>query len=397
MFLEKLEKAKRNSYNLASMDHQLRCQIIEDIASVLSASKDYILKENQKDLSQAEIENISVSLKDRLKLDEKRLDSMIDSLRKIIELADPLVEEKSWTHKNGMTITKVRVPIGLLLVFYEARPNVTTDTIGLALKTGNSVILKGSRQTKYTNIAIEKVIQDVLRKYNLKDNILFFSDLNHEESKELLKSSKIDLVIPRGGENLKNFVKENSLAPVLGAGGGVCHVYVAETADLKSAANIIFNAKTQRPSVCNALECVLIHEKHLNQESFDLLFKKLIDFGVEISENSEDYGKEFLDLKLCVKTVNSLDSAIEHINFYGTGHSDSIITQDMDEAKIFCKKIDSACVYVNASTRFTDGEEFGFGAEIGISTQKLHARGPIGPAQLTSYKYLILGKGQVRD
>lgn len=405
-----VKKVKTLWPRLASLEHKSRCLIIEQVSKAIKSNFAKILEANQKDLEAGKADGMTTALIDRLTLTEARLNGMVSGLSKIASLPDPLDDSIEYVHQNGMKIKKVRAPIGVLLVVYEARPNVTTDTVGLALKTGNAAILKGSRQTKFTNAALAEVIGEVLAQNSLDGTIVFFPSLTAEQSLELVSSPDLDLVIPRGGEGLKNLVKQHAKAPVLGAGGGVCHVYISPSADLDAAAKIIFNAKTQRPGVCNALETVLIHESLLDKVKIDELFAELLNFKVEIRADEKlcklndkfklaaefDWATEYLDLILSVKTVNSVNDAIHHINKYGTGHSDAIITQDDEEAEIFCKLVDSGCVYVNASTRFTDGEEFGFGAEIGISTQKLHARGPIGPKELTTCKYIITGDGQIR-
>lgn len=399
-------KTKAAWPKLIALNDTERCKIILHIANSLEANQKIILQANQKDLEKASA--LTSALKDRLSLTLTRLEGMIEGLQKIAVLPNPLEKQAEWTLENGLKIQKVAVPMGLILVVYEARPNVTTDTVGLAIKTGNGAILKGSRQTKFTNQALAEIIEKALKEKNLDNSILFFPELSSEQTIELISHEAIDLVIPRGGEGLKNLVKQYAKAPVLGAGGGVCHVYVSQAADLEKAKQIIFNAKTQRPSVCNALETVLIHQDLCKPQIIDQLLEPCLNMGVLIKADStlqnfnksfqkaSDWGTEYLDLTLAIKSVNCLEEAIKHINKYGTHHSDSIITENQKEAELFCKLVDSGCVYINASTRFTDGEIFGFGAEIGISTQKLHARGPIGPKELTTYKYLIHGKGQIR-
>lgn len=407
-----LNNIKKAWPKLACLSNEKRNQIIIEIADLIKNNINYILTANQKDINIGKQNKLTNTLLDRLSLNESRLNSMVESLYKIAKLPDPLnIENKTWTHKSGMLIQKIRVPIGLLLIVYEARPNVTTDTIGLVIKTGNAAILKGSRQTENTNIALSKYIKIVLEKYNLLECFGFFNTLDEKQSIELISNKNIDLIIPRGGEKLKEFVKKYAVASVLGAGGGLCHIYISDKADLQKAQQIIFNAKTQRPSVCNSVETVLIHKNLLDKNTIKTLFQPLLDHKVSIKADQElcnlntnfelatelDWETEYLDLILAIKSVNSLEEATEHINKYSTRHSEAIITENETEAKIFCQIIDSACIYVNASTRFTDGEEFGFGAEIGISTQKLHARGPIGLTELTTYKYLILGQGQIRN
>ncbi|MDJ0625866.1 MAG: glutamate-5-semialdehyde dehydrogenase [Candidatus Caenarcaniphilales bacterium] len=407
---DSVKKVKKKWPLLASLNHKKRCELINDIAEKISLNFTSIIEANKKDLDVARNENLSKALVDRLTLSEARLNGMVNGLKKIANLDDPLDDIQTWHHVNGMKFSKVRVPIGVILVVYEARPNVTTDTVGLAIKTGNSAILKGSRQTKFSNSVLGELINAVLEKNNLKDSIAFFPELSPDESKELISNPDLDLVIPRGGEGLKKIVNQNSKAPVLGAGGGVCHAYISQYADLNKAREIIFNSKTQRPGVCNALETVLINEDLLQKDKIEELFRKLLDYGVSIRVSEElkglnekfnlatekDWETEYLDLILSVKVVSSVGEAIEHINKYSTGHSDTIITENKEEARTFTQQVDSGSVYVNASTRFTDGEEYGFGAEIGISTQKLHARGPIGPKELTTYKYIIEGDGQTR-
>jgi glutamate-5-semialdehyde dehydrogenase len=399
---------QENKHKIATLSDEHRSKLIEEIANSLESQTDLVLTANQKDL--AENTNLSSALQDRLTLNESRLASMISGLRKVAKLPDPLNEVISWKHAKGMEISKIRVPIGLILIVYEARPNVTTDAVGLCLKTGNSAILKGSRQTKHTNQALAQIINSVLEKNNLANTIGFLSELSEEESIQLIGSDKLDLIIPRGGENLKKFIQKYAQAPILGAGGGVCHAYISESANLDIAQNIILNGKTQRPGVCNSLETVLIHKSLVNKAAIEKLFKPLTDMGVTIradqaiceinkefeQANEADWETEYLDLILSVKSVDSTEEAIAHINTFNTSHSDAIITENQEGADLFCKLVDAACVYVNVSTRFTDGEEFGFGAEIGNSTQKLHARGPIGPKEITTYKYLIKGNGQVR-
>lgn len=416
MFDTVIKQAQQSSLVLASMPHTERCQIIQEIATAINNNTETILAENKKDLDSAIENNIDKALLDRLKLDASRLEAMTNGMSQIITLNDPLKVESQHTHDNGMEIIKKRVPLGVLLVVYEARPNVSTDTVALALKTGNAVILKGSRQTKYSNSILGNIIKEVLEKYNLQDAVLFYPDLTHEKSAELISSEYIDIIIPRGGEKLKSVVKKLAKAPVLGAGGGTCHTYISQYADINKAKNIIHNAKTQRPSVCNSLETVLIDSSLINKKSLDNILELLIQDNVIFyvdsniksiysdnnnfipieDSNNNFWHTEHLDLKISLKTVNNTQEAINHINTYSTGHSDCIISENTQEIDLFSNLVDSSCVYSNASIRFTDGEVFGFGAEIGISTQKLHARGPIGTHELTSYKYIIQGTGQIR-
>lgn len=349
---------------------------------------------------------------DRLKLTDKRIEAMAEGLEQIAGLTDPVGEVmERFDRPNGLHIEKVRVPMGVIGIIYEARPNVTADAFGLCFKTGNAVILKGGKDAFYSNQAVTNVIQDALAVEGIDRNaVLLIENNDRAVTKAFMKLKEyVDVLIPRGGAGLIRSVVENSTIPVIETGTGNCHIYIDETADLEKAVPIVINAKTQRIGVCNACESLLVHRKIANR-ILPVLGKALLEKQVEIrgdeivrsqipqaaAVTEEDYGKEYLDLILSVKTVDSLEEAIAHINKYNTGHSDAILTQDQESAKKFLREVDAACVYVNASTRFTDGFEFGFGAEIGISTQKLHARGPMGLKELTSYKYQITGDGQVR-
>ncbi len=412
LILKQLAMAKRASLSLASQSLSERNQALELIKKELLNSIDYILEANNQDLEDPENAELSLAIKDRLRLNSSKIQGMAQGIQKIIDMPDPLNQVlDTWTHANGMQITKIRVPLGVIGIIYEGRPNVTTDAVALAIKSGNSIILRGSRQAYHSNLAIMDVIYKALESSSLpSDAIQYLANKSREASKLMLEASEyIDLIIPRGGEALKSFVSENSAVPVLGAGGGVCHVYIAKSADIDKAIAIALNAKISRPSVCNACETILLDINH--QEGLaPRLVAELLAQGVEIwgdelvqrlsplikKANLETWSQEYLDLKVSMKFVKNIEEAIEHINKYSTQHSDAIITQDSQEAKLFQTLINSACVYVNASTRFTDGEEFGFGAEMGISTQKMHARGPIGARELCSYKFLIDGNGQIR-
>lgn len=410
-FSTKINIAKKESRILATLEHSYRCQIIKDIAMHIQANTPAILTSNQQDIEQAKHNNTPIALLDRLTLTEDRVTDMCEGMLSIADLPNPLITESEYINPdNQLIIKKQRVPLGLILVVYEARPNVGTDTVAISLKTGNAVILKGSKHTKYTNQCIQQLVSEILIKYNIKNCIMFETELSYEQTAELISHSNIDLIIPRGGENLKNIVNKLAKAPVLGAGGGVCHAYISEFADLKKASEIITNAKTHRPSVCNALESVLIHKSLMTKDNLDLIFNNIMNncsVKVVASQDIQQYlncdladdstwSNEYLDLQLSAKSVDSLEDAINHINTYSTGHSDCIISENIEECQLFMDLVDSSCVYSNASTRFTDGSVFGFGAEIGISTQKLHARGPIGIKELTSYKYQIVGNGQIR-
>ena len=414
--ISKLKLAKLAARKLAKASTKDKNEVLRLIAEELLKSKDHILAENQKDIEDGKKNNLSSALLDRLLLNEKRLEDMGGSIEKVIKLPDPIGKViSSWKHPKGMTITKVSVPLGVICVIYEARPNVTTDAVSLAIKSGNAIILRGSKQSTFSNQAIVDVIHQALCKGEVTsplqpDIVQIIASKEREETIRILEAEKyIDLVIPRGGEELKEFVQKHSKIPVIGAGGGTCHLFIDESAKEKEAIDIAVNAKTQRPGVCNAIETLLVHRNIaktlLPKIESALLEKKVELFADEKSKlilksakpaTEDDWYKEYLDLKLTVKIVDSLEEAIDHINKYGTKHSESIITENKEHAERFQSEVDAACVYVNASTRFTDGEEFGFGSEIGISTQKLHARGPIALEQLVTYKYLITGEGQIR-
>ena len=371
-----------------------------------------ILSANEKDCARAEENGMAEGLLDRLKLTGARIEAMAEGLRQIASLPDPVGEVmETFDRPNGLHIEKVRVPMGVIGIIYEARPNVTADAFGLCFKTGNAVILKGGRDAFYSNQAVTAVIGETLEKEGIDKNAILLIENNDRAVTTAFMKMKeyVDVLIPRGGAGLIRSVVENSTIPVIETGTGNCHIFIDESADLAKAVPIVINAKTQRIGVCNACESLLVHEK-IADKILPALGKALLEKKVEIRGDEavraqipeahtvaeEDYGTEYLDLILSVKTVASLEEAIAHINKYNTGHSDSILTQDQTHAQKFLREVDSACVYVNASTRFTDGFEFGFGAEIGISTQKLHARGPMGLKELTSYKYQITGTGQVR-
>lgn len=411
--IDQLKLAKESSRKLANTTEEERNKALELIAEELLKSESFIVSENQKDINEGKKNNLSDALLDRLLLNEKRLSGMVSGIKKVITQKDPIGKTlDTKKHPNGMIIEKVSVPLGVVCVIYEARPNVTTDAVALALKSGNAIVLRGSQHATYSNQAIVSVINKALSKSSLNPNVVqFIASKDREETIKILEREEyIDLVIPRGGEDLKNFVQKHSKIPVIGAGGGTCHLFIDETADEKIGLEVAINAKTQRPGVCNAIETILVH-KNISKTFLPNLEKKLKEKNVEIfacdktkniirdvkNATEEDWYKEYLDLKVAVKVVDSIDEAISHINKYGTKHSESIITKDKINTKKFQNEIDAACVYVNASTRFTDGEEFGFGAEVGISTQKLHARGPIGLEQLVTYKYLINGEGQIRS
>lgn len=396
---------------LASLNTQTKNDVLNACANALEENIPVILAANQKDLQAAREKGMSAGLLDRLALSEKRIHSMANGLRKVASLPDPVGEALSMKKRpNGLLIGQKRVPLGVVAVIYEARPNVTTDVFGLCFKSGNASILKGGKDAANSNIALCKVLKDALKEFDLEDAVQLVMDNSHEAALELMRlNDYVDVLIPRGGKGLIQSCVNNATVPVIETGTGNCHVYVDESADPKMAVDIILNGKTQRVGVCNAVESVLIHEKAI-EKVLPELAKELAGHGVEMRVDDtlfalipdakkaceEDWGQEYLDLILSMKTVSSVEEAIAHINKYNTGHSESIITSDYFNVQKFLDEVDAAAVYVNASTRFTDGEEFGLGAEIGISTQKLHARGPMGLEALTSTKYIIYGNGQVR-
>ncbi|MCM1578545.1 MAG: glutamate-5-semialdehyde dehydrogenase [Ruminococcus sp.] len=387
---------------------------LEAIAAALEANADKIIEANALDLAAAKDNGISEVMQDRLKLNESRIKGMADGMRKLAGLPDPIgTADSGSVRPNGMRVTKIRVPMGVIGIIYESRPNVTADAAAICLKTGNAVILRGGKEAYNSNKMICEIMRVSAEKSGFPADIIQFVDsVDREVTRELMKADKyLDLLIPRGNAGLIRTVKENATVPVIETGTGNCHIFVDESADIEMAVNITNNAKTQRPSVCNAAESLLVH-KNIAEKFLPAVKAKLDEHSVEIRGDGEtarilgncvvpateeDYGREFLDYIISVKIVDGVEEAIEHIGKYSTGHSECIVTKNLDNADKFKNEVDSACVYVNVSTRFTDGEMFGFGAEIGISTQKLHARGPMGLYELTSNKYLIEGSGQVRE
>lgn len=385
---------------------------LEAVAAALNEKAEYLIAENEKDMQAGKKAGMHQGLLDRLLLTKERIAQMAEGLIQIAALEDPIGEVLSMKKRpNGLLIGQKRVPLGVVGIIYESRPNVTADAFGLCFKTGNVVVLKGGSDAMHSNIAIVKVIREALRACGVdEDAIQLIEDTDRAITTAFMKRKDfLDVLIPRGGAGLIRAVVENSTVPVSITGTGNCHIYVDESADLEMAVNIIFNAKTQRIGVCNACESLVVHEK-AEKALMPMLKAKLDEKSVEIRGDEQvqesvsgivpavesDWGKEYLDYILSVKTVSSIDEAIAHINRYNTGHSEAIITKDYANAQKFLEEVDAAAVYVNASTRFTDGFEFGFGAEIGISTQKLHARGPMGLTALTTTKYIIYGNGQVR-
>ncbi len=383
------------------------------IAKALEENVELIIKENAKDLENGRTAGLTESLLDRLSLTKERILGMAQGVRQIVSLKDPIGETLSGQiNKDGLEIRKVRVPLGVIGIIFEARPNVTSDAAALCLKSGNVVILRGGKEAINSNRCIANIMREAIVKAGLPaDCIQLIEDTSRQSAVELMGLSKyLDVLIPRGGAGLINSVVQNSKVPVIETGVGNCHVFVDESADTLMATNIIYNAKTSRPSVCNAIETVLVH-KNIAKKALPEIKAKLDEKNVEIRgcaltkeilgdsvvlAQELDWETEFLDYILAIKVVEDLDSAIEHISNYSSGHSECIVTTDYQNARIFTSSVDSAAVYVNASTRFTDGGEFGLGAEIGISTQKLHARGPMGLNELTSMKFIINGNGQIR-
>lgn len=411
--MEKGALAKKAAKTLAQMSSEAKNQVLAAIADQLLTNSDYLIQENEKDLEAARMANTPASILDRLSLSRKRIQDMAEGVRQVMELPDPLGEVmESFTRPNGLLIEKVRVPLGVIGIIYEARPNVTVDAAALCLKTGNAAFLRGSSSALHSNKAIVELIQQALAANQLpKEAVQLLEDTSRETSDQMLRLNQyLDVLIPRGGAGLISHVVQHATVPVLETGVGNCHVYIDESADPEMAVSIALNAKTQRPAVCNAAETLLIHKSWADQHG-PLIFQALKDKGVELHAcertaeldpslkraTEQDWKTEYLDLILAVKIVESVEEAIAHIEEFGTGHSECIVTQNKAHAQKFMMEIDAAAVYHNASTRFTDGFEFGFGAEIGISTQKLHARGPMGLKELTSYKYLLYGQGQIRE
>ena len=413
---EMLETLGRNAKEaeivLRNLDTAKKNQVLEAVADSLVADSKALLTANAIDVENGRKNQMPEGLVDRLMLTEARIASMAEGLRQVAALEDPIGEVTGMKKRpNGLLIGQKRVPLGVIGIIYEARPNVTADAFALCFKTGNVVILKGGSDAIHSNTAIVDCIRRTLDENGItKDAIQLISDTSRETAGEFMKMNEyVDVLIPRGGKGLIKAVVNNSTIPVIETGTGNCHIYVDESADLQMEADIVMNAKTQRVGVCNACESLLVHEK-VKDAFLPVLAERLRTKNVEmradeeakalipdaVTATEEDWGTEYLDYILSIKVVGSADEAIRHINRYNTGHSEAIITRDYNNAQKFLDEVDAAAVYVNASTRFTDGFEFGFGAEIGISTQKLHARGPMGLLALTSTKYIIYGNGQIR-
>ena len=410
---EKVELSKKAFKSIISISEKDKNKYLLSLSDRLVKAKKYILLENEKDVKYARENGIKESLIDRLLLTEERIHSMAVSIQEIVALPDPIGEViEGWRRPNGLYIEKIRTPIGVIAIIYEARPNVTIDSLALSFKAGNVVILKGGSLAINSNIALVKIAKDVAADVGVSPDIVnLIESTRREDIIPLLKMNDlIDLVIPRGGHGLIRTVVENSSIPVIQTGVGNCHIFVDKTADLERAVDVVINAKTQRPGTCNAVEKLLVH-KDIAQEFLPNVISALKRHHVEVRgdkivqgivpdvvpANEEDWETEYLDLIIGIKVVEGVDEAIEHITRYGTKHSESILTNSYENAEKFIHSIDAAAVYINASTRFTDGGQFGLGAEIGISTQKLHARGPMGLRELTTYKYIIRGMGHIRE
>ena len=406
------QKAKEASYVLMNATTTEKNNALLKMAEVLLKSSEQILEANKKDLENAIEKGTPKAMLDRLALDESRINGMADGLKDVVSLPDPIGEVTGmWKRPNGLQIGKQRVPLGVIGIIYEARPNVTCDAAGLCLKSGNVVILRGGKEAINSNVAIVKALREGVKEAGLPEDVIqLVENTDREVATEMMKLNQyIDVLIPRGGAGLIQSVVQNATVPVIETGTGNCHVYVDCDADLEMAKNIVINAKTSRPSVCNAEEKLLVNEK-IAKEFLPIIYKALKEKDVEVRGDKkvlevlneateiqdDEWGKEYLDYIIGVKIVKDVDEAINHINKYGTGHSEAIITNNYENSQKFLQRVDAAAVYVNASTRFTDGSEFGFGAEIGIITQKLQARGPMGLNELTTNKYIIYGNGQVR-
>ena len=411
--INKLQAAKNASYKLALLSSDTKNQVLRDCAKFITENSDEIIAANKLDMEAGRSKNMSEGLLDRLLLTDERIKGIAASLEELALLSDPIGEISSMIKRpNGLMIGRKRVPIGVIGVIYEARPNVTADSFGICFKSGNAVVLRGGSDAINSCKAIVKTIKQALAENGIDENaVTYIEDEGHDGIKELITANDyVDLVIPRGGAGLIEFVVKNATVPAIHTGTGNCHVYVDEYANLQMAVKIIVNAKTTRLGVCNACESLVVHKAVLDKFA-PLIYKALAEHGVEIRADEEaekycegfvpaaeeDWGKEYLDRIISLKSVDSIEEAVLHINKYNTGHSETIITDNIQNAEYFTSVIDAACVYVNASTRFTDGGEFGLGAEIGISTQKIHARGPMGLKELTCEKYIILGDGQIRE
>lgn len=401
----RLKELKKATKKLQILNQNQRANLIQKIADAIENNIAKIIEANAIDLQNAK--NLSSALQDRLKLDEVRIKSLADGIRDIAMLKDPIGKiHDGWSAKSGLKIEKISVPLGVIAMIYESRPNVTAEVAALAIKSANGCALKGGKEAINSNLAIANIIKDSLGEYG---GCIEYFDISRDEVLEFIRMDRyIDLVVPRGGEGLVKFVSANSSIPVLKHDKGVCHIYVHKAANIQKALDICVNAKCSRPGVCNAAECVLVDES-IAADFLPLLKARLDEFNVKIhgcqksvniincfEATEKSYYNEYLDFELNLKIVGSLDEALDHIDEYSSGHSEAIISDDYAACEEFLSRVDSACVYANASTRFSDGGEFGFGAEVGISTCKMHARGPVGVDELTTYKYIIRGQGQIR-
>lgn len=407
------QQAQASARKLALLDTKEKNRLLGSMAQALVTATPEILAANEKDLAQAVANGISETMQDRLRLTKERIAEMAAGIKEVVELPDPIGEvEKMWKNEDGLLIGRQKVPLGVIGIIYESRPNVTTDAASLCFKTGNAVILRGGKEAFASNQVLVEILQQALIKEGFTPHVIqFVTDTSHEVATEMMRLTEyLDVLIPRGGAGLIKRVKETATVPVIETGTGNNHVYIDKDAQLDMAAAIVDNAKTQRPSVCNAMETLLIHEA-VAAEFLPVIAKKLAQHQVELHGDERacqyvpealpatevDWSTEYLDYILAIKVVDSLEEAIAHINRYNTKHSEAIVTDNYFASQKFLQEVDAAAVYVNASTRFTDGFVFGFGAEIGISTQKLHARGPMGLEELTSTKYIIYGEGQIRS
>ncbi|WP_418178771.1 glutamate-5-semialdehyde dehydrogenase [Aliarcobacter lanthieri] len=406
-----LQKAKQSSRIIGTLSTEVKNNVLLQIANALEKNSLYIIKENTKDMQNARVNNLSSAMQDRLLLNEKRVIDMANAIRQIASQTEPVGRIlDGWVTKDGLNIQKVSIPIGVIGIIYESRPNVTSDTAALCFKSGNVCVLKGGKEAENSNQAIAKILQDVLIKNDLPEQaISLLPDSSREGVAKLIKEDKyVDLIVPRGGEALIRFISENSSIPVIKHDKGVCHIFIDKDANANKVISIVINAKCQRPSACNSIETILVHDAIAPyiltglKEELELQGTKLkgcaktleyikIDFAQD-----NDFYMEYLDNVLNIKVVSNVNEAIEHIQKYGSGHSESILSENYTTINKFLNEIDAACVYANASTRFTDGGEFGLGAEVGISTNKLHSRGPMGINDLTTFKYKIYGQGQTR-
>ena len=406
-----LQDAKKATKILSTLSGKIKNDILNQMADALIENIEKIENENKKDIEDGKKNNLSSALMDRLLLNEERIKGMATAIKEIAALKNPVGRTlEGWIVENGMNIQKTSVPIGVIGIIYESRPNVTSDTAALCFKSGNVCILKGGKEAQYSNQIITDILQDVLKKNNIpKSAIALLPDSSREGVANLIVQDKyVDLIIPRGGEALIKFVSSNATVPVVKHDKGLCHTYIDSKADIKKAIDVSLNAKCRRVGICGAMESLLIH-KDIASKILPLFKQEFDKYGTQLKgcdktrqiidvdiATNEDFATEYLDNILSIKVVDDISEAIEHISIYGSSHSDAIITEDYTNAEQFLNSIDSACVYLNASTQFTDGGEFGFGAEVGISTNKLHARGPMGINELTTYKFKIYGNGQIR-